>query len=208
MTRCRLFNAIVFLAVLLMVPVVSAGDCSYGSVHARFQDPKGCWMDATVHPVLKPGDVFHVQVSVICSQSCQVFFVKLHEYGTPVYEVLAGPTQMEEILEVRGTIDVQSPYLYEWTIRVRPDTSWTSASAPLEVFTQLNKDDSEDCVIDFDVIVATILPENQTGPLVHHVEGDRTQNVHPGGSTPGFQGGLLLVSIAVLSMLINIKRLR
>lgn len=203
-----LFCAIMLSAITPFAPLASAGTCSYGSVYAWFQGSNGHWVNATAHTVLKPGEVFHLQVRVTLSSECQAFFLKLHEFGTPVYEVLAGPTQMEELFEYRGEIKVQYPYIYEWTIRVRPTTSWTCGSAPLEVFAQLNKDDSKDCTIDFDALVALILPNYQTSSEAQQVSENHSSAVHPRYPLPGFQDGLVSMAIVVLCLLLRLKQHR
>ena len=201
-----LFSAMVLFVIPLIAPVVSAGECCYGSVHAWFQGSNGQWENATAHPVLKPGEVFHIKIRVTLSPMCQVFFLKLHEFGTPVYEVLSGPTKIEELLENRGKIQVQHPYIYEWTIRVRPTTTWTYGSAPLEVFVQLNKNDSEECRIDFDVLVASIRPGVQTRPKAHVISENHPSDASSGRSLPGFQGDLAFMAVVVLYMLISAKK--
>ena len=198
-----LLCAIVLIAISLIAPGASAGACCYGSVHAWYQGSNGQWVNATAHPVLKPGEVFRLQIRVKLSTVCQVFFLKLHEFGTPVYEVLSGPTQIEELLEYRQKIRVQYPYIFDWTVCVRPTTSWTCGSAPLELFAQLNKDNSKECTVDFDVLVATILPRNQTDSVPHQVKDNRSSDAHSGWSLPGFQADFAFMAIVVLWLSLN-----
>jgi sarcinarray family protein len=142
----------------LMVPATAAGDCRYGSVHAWFQDSTSVWQNATAHPMLRPGQTFQIKIIATMTRASKMFFLKLHEFGTPVYEVLSGPMRLDELLKHQGIIQANESYTYTWTLRVRPTTTWIQASAPLEVFTQFNINDSESCEIDFDVINAYIQP--------------------------------------------------
>jgi sarcinarray family protein len=206
MRQSVLFSAIVLFVIPLIAPIVSAGECCYGSVHAWFQGSNGQWENATAHPILKPGEVFHIKIRVTLSTICQVFFLKLHEFGIPVYEVLAGPIKIEELLEYRGKIQVQHPYIYEWTMRVRPTTTWMYGSAPLEVFAQLNKNNSDECRIDFDVLVASILPVILTGPGSHQISKNHPSDAPPRRSLPGFQGDLTFMTVMVLCMVIFAKK--
>jgi sarcinarray family protein len=206
MRRRVLFSAMVLFAIPLIALAVSAGECCYGSIHAWFQGSNGQWENATAHPILKPGEVFHIKIRVTLSTMCQVFFLKLHEFGTPVYEVLAGQTRMEELIEYRGKIQVQHPYIYEWTMRVRPTTTWTYGSAPLEVFAQLNKNDSEECRIDFDVLVASIIPGVQTGSEAQQVSENHPSYANSRRSLPGFQGDLAFMAAVFFCMVISAKK--
>lgn len=158
MRRSAWIYATALFVVPLVVPVTDAGDCRFGSVHAWFQGSTGAWQNATAHPVLKPGQAFQIKITVTVMRNCSTFFLKLHEFGTRVYEVLAGPMRLEELLKHQGRIQANESYTYTWILRVRPATAWTQASAPLEVFTQFNNNDSESCEVDFDVINGYILP--------------------------------------------------
>jgi sarcinarray family protein len=198
-----LFLGMILVMTQLIIPEASAGECCFGSVHAWFQGSNGQWENATQHPVLTPGEVFYIKIQVLFTTQCKVFFLKLHEFGTPVYEVLAGPTRLEELLEHRGKIEVEHPYIYQWTMRVRPATTWTHGSAPLEAFVQLNKNDIEECRIDFDVLVASILPGAQAGRDVHQV------SEHPsdaGWPLPGFQGEVMFLAVVIFCLALTAKK--
>jgi sarcinarray family protein len=198
-------SAIVLFLVLLMVPVAAAGECRYGSVHAWFYASDGCWKNATAHPVLKRGEEFQIKVTVSTTADLQAFFMKLHEFGTPVYEVLTGPTQIEQLLEYRQNILSNQTFTYQWILRVRPTTSWTHGIAPLEVFTQFNSNDSDECQVVFDVITASIVD----GPLGDHVRENNSENHSSrttfGGHLPGVQVGGLLAAFLVLPLLMKVK---
>jgi hypothetical protein len=115
---------------------------------------------------------------------------------------------MEQLFEYRGKIEVQHPYVYEWTLRVRPDTAWTFGNAPLEVFAQLNTNDSEDAVIDFDVVDAFIVPEDPTN--VHPLQrGENcSSEISPMLSLQGFEGSLVFMIIGALIVLLGVTHYR
>jgi sarcinarray family protein len=200
--------AIILFVTQLLIPGVIAGECCYGSVHAWFQGSNGRWENATAHPELKPGEMFQIKIIVSTKTTCQVFFVKLHEFGTPVYEVLVGPIQFEELFEYRGRISANQTYIYLWTVRVRPTATWIYGSAPLEVFTQFNKNDSEECQVDFDVINAYILPGYQRGSEGHNIDDDLPSDSHPGLRLLGFQCEEVLIAVVILFLLLCSKEQR
>ena len=206
MRQRALFYAIILFVIPLIAPAVSAGECCYGSVHAWFQGSNGQWENATAHPVLLPGEVFHIKIRVSLSTKCQVFFLKLHEFGTPVFEVLAGPSRFEELLEHRVTMNENQQYTYRWTVRVRPQTTWTYGNAPLEVFAQLNRNDFEECCIDFDVLVASILPLVQTDSEAHDVRKDTSSDSAFGEERMGFQLEVTFIAVAVFYIVLYLKK--
>jgi sarcinarray family protein len=185
-----------------MIPVVTAGECDYGSVHAWFQIRYNQWENATAHPTLKPGDKFQIKIVISTRADLQVFFVKLHEFGTPVYEVLAGPSRLEELLEYRGAIRTNQSFTYEWTLRVRPTTTWTQGIAPLELFTQFNRNDSEECKVDFDIITAYIIPAIQDD--IYHKENQPPHSIL-GGCLPGVHGECVLAALFMVFFLMMLK---
>jgi len=163
---------------LFLVGEVScrAGDCPYGSAQAWFKDYKGLWENATAHPVLHQGAAFEIRVVVTIGISVSVFFLKLHEFGTPVYEVIEGPSKIEQILEQRGMMKPGMCFSYAWKLQVRTDTSWVNGYAPLELSVQFNKNDEESASVHFDVLTAFITDE----PMEHHLE----ESLHDTRSSP------------------------
>lgn len=154
------------LFLLVVCVVCRAGDCPYGSVQARFKRSEGTWENATAHPVLHLGETFEIQVVVTTWTALSVLFLKLHEFGTPVYEVLDGPSKIEQILEHRGMILPSQNFSYIWSMQVRIDTPWINGYAPLEMYAQFNKNDRELASIHFDVLNAFITDE----AFDHHQE--------------------------------------
>jgi sarcinarray family protein len=205
MRRSAWIYATVLFMIPLIVPVTGAGDCRYGSIHAWFQGSAGGWQNATAHPMLRPGQAFQIKITVMMTRTCRMFFLKLHEFGTPVYEVLTGPMRLEELFKHQGGIQRNESYTYTWTLRVRPATTWTQASAPLEVFAQFNDNDSESCEIDFDVINAYIqpgFPRTSEAPqeMEHHVS-----NSHQGQYVLGIVWRESLLILLMIGVLLSLK---
>ncbi|MFA5101611.1 MAG: sarcinarray family MAST domain-containing protein [Candidatus Thermoplasmatota archaeon] len=148
-----------FLSLLVLTPLLSTSECPYGSVHAWFRTSDGAWEKATAHPRLKRGETFEVKIIVTISTDLNVVYLKLHEFGTPVYEVVTGPTMMEQLLEQWVSPFSEQSWIYLWKIKVRENTSWVNGYGPLEVYVQFNKNDMETSRVNFDIITAYILDE-------------------------------------------------
>jgi sarcinarray family protein len=197
--RGILVGAELLIFFLLLVPSGSAGECPYGVVHAWFHAPGNGWENATAHPSLHQGEEFIIKVEVLVTSSLQVFFLKLHEFGTPVYEVLDGPSRMEQLLVVREGLIANQRFVYQWTVRVRQGTTWVDGLAPLEVFVQFNCNDDEVGQVDFDVLTAYI--HRSTGADVNKTQTvaspdvDVSQYDVPSGFDAGGTILMLLVSV-------------
>ncbi|MBN2599623.1 MAG: sarcinarray family MAST domain-containing protein [Candidatus Thermoplasmatota archaeon] len=157
-TACVIF-LVIFLFLLSLATLLCASECQYGSVHAWFRTSEGAWQNATAHPLLRRGETFEVKITVTISTDLNVMYLKLHEFGTPVYEVITGPTMMEQLLEQRNPSLSEQSWTYQWKIRVRENTSWVNAYGPLEVYVQFNKNDADTSRVNFDIITAYILDE-------------------------------------------------
>jgi sarcinarray family protein len=154
-----IISFLVFLLVVSTIPVYTASECKFGSVHAWFQSSDGEWENATAHPFLRRGEPFNIKINVAPVTNLQVFYLELHEFGTPVYEVVDGPTALEQLLECWMPNRSDQPYTYLWKLRVREDTTWVNGYAPLEVFVQFNKNDTDSHQINFDVVTAYVADE-------------------------------------------------
>lgn len=157
----RTFYMVFFVNLLVLVSAVppsSAGECAYGSVDAWFKTSNTDWENATAHPILKRGETFEIKILVRMKTDLRVVYVKLHEFGTPVFEVITGPSTMEQLLEHWAPTDSDPPMIYIWKMRVRANTSWVNAYSPLEVYVQFTKDD-DDSSVNFDVLNAFIIDE-------------------------------------------------
>lgn len=182
-----------------------AGHCSYGSVHACFKHLDEPWENATAHPLLHLGETFVIQVVVMTGVSLSVFFLKLHEFGTPVYEVLEGPSRIEQILEHRGTSPSQS-FFYVWKMKVRTDTSWVNGYAPLEIYVQFNKNDDEFTSVHFDILNAFITDEPMHHAQEESVPGTSSSPTVENQNTPS--NGLGEIILIITLLILSYRRLR
>jgi sarcinarray family protein len=158
----RPFGMVFFISLLVLfsaVPTSSAGECAYGSVDAWFRTSNTDWENATAHPILKRGESFEMKILVRIKTDLRVVYVTLHEFGTPVFEVITGPSTMEQLLEHWGLTDSDQPMIYVWKMRVRVNTTWVNAYSPLELFVQFTKDDDDDSSVSFDVMNAFVIDE-------------------------------------------------
>ncbi len=158
MTR---FPASLFLFVLpfliLTATTTDAGECTYGTVKAWFRGSQGEWVNATAHPLFHRGESFEIKLSITSVTALRVVYVKLHEFGTPVYEVISGPSIMEQVLEHWSLLGANQTWNLSWILRVKTNTSWVNASSPLEVFVQFTKNEDDDASVTFDIINAYVL---------------------------------------------------
>lgn len=201
--KCIIF----FFSLLFMIffPLVNAGECPYGSVHAYFRLPDREWINATAHPQLLRGEPFEIKVNITISCDLIGLFLKLHEFGTPVYEVLTGPSAIEEIFSCGSHEKINQTSMYIWKLRVRPNTTWTNGYGPLEIFTQFKKTDKDSCKVSFDIITAYISDElwkqnpQQNNNALHLTE-------KPYEQIPGFTIAELLILVIVLILFLTRKR--
>lgn len=180
----RFFETIVLIYCLFFLFTTSTGnaaDCAYGAVHAWFRSSEGIWENATAHPVLQRGEPFEIKIRIQIKTDLRVVYLKLHEFGTPAYEVIEGPSIMEQLLEHwRPTLDNQTT-IYHWKLRVRINTSWVNGNSPLEVYVQFTKNDADDASVMFDVVNAYILDElweNYSSNIVNENTSKQEKNVH------------------------------
>jgi len=195
------------LFIINTIPVLTAGECSYGSVHAWFRTTSGDeWENATAHPVLKRGESFEIKIVVTANADLQVFFVKLHEFGTPVFEVVEGLTTMEQLLEYRQNILSDQTFTYVWKMRVISDTTWVNGYGPLEVFVQFNKNNTAEYRVGFDVITAHIVDELwENYPQENTCENFSSQNIHS-IKLPGFEVGGMFIVVFVLCIFNRLRK--
>jgi len=192
---------IAFLYIQPVIPLISAAECDYGNVNASIRLSNGVWRKATSHPVLKRGETFDIKVVIGTKTVLQHLFLKLHEFGTPVFDVIEGPTEIDQILENHGTIPSGTMFVYTWTVQVRPNTSWVTAYAPLEVFMQFNKNDTDERRINFDVLTAYIIDElweNCTNV-------DSTKNFSKNHDPNNHQSGPVFVPVIIIVFIIAVS---
>jgi sarcinarray family protein len=142
---------------ILVTPLTQAGGCAYGSVQAWFRTTEGVWVNATAHPSLHRGESFEIKVRVNIATDLRVVYLKLHEFGTPVYEGITGPSTMEQFLENWELTMSNQSWTSVWNMRVKANTSWVNGSSPLELYVQFTKNDYDDASVMFDILNAFIV---------------------------------------------------
>jgi len=205
MKNVRKLIGISILTLILLIcyfPSATAGECDYGSMYAWYSIDGEIWENATAHPTLKLGEEFFVKATVTSKTELLVMSMRLHEFGTPVFEVIDGASEIEERLECARNLDPEDNFTYIWELRVRPNTTWTNAYAPLEVLSQFNIDSEYDCTVSFDVIAAYIEDELWEGYI-----GDSDTTPENGNETPGAPGfELLVIMCSIVIVLLSKKR--
>jgi len=192
--------SVVFLLLfsIFFVSVVNAGECSYGSMYAWFRRDNEEWQNATAHPTLKLGEEFDVKVVITAKTDLSVIFFKLREFGTPVFEVLDGPTSMDEILECGRSMKTGDNFTYIWRVHVKLDAKWVNAYGPLEVFIQFNKNDHDHCTVYFDVITAYVANEYWEN---YNATTNTIDNESVKYNMPGFGFLVFLLAVCILVFL-------
>ena len=175
----------------------TAGKCEYGSLYAWFRKYDEVWANATSHPTLKIGEEFEVKANITAKKDLSVMTLQLYEFGTPVFEVLEGPSIIGEYLDCGYNLMTNDSFSYTWKLRVRPNTSWVDGFAPLEVFSQFDKDQNDNCKVSFDVIVAYIVDELWEGYVSDSNECQNTSD-ESSNVTPGFEIMLIFFAIALV----------
>ena len=194
------------LFIINTIPVLTAAECNYGSVYAWFRTSDSEWENATAHPLLKRGESFEIKIVVTAKTDLQVFFIKLHEFGTPVFEVVKGPTMMEQLLECRQNILSDQTFSYAWKMRVRADTTWVNGYGPLEVFVQFNKNDIAEYRVGFDVITAFIVDELWEGYIQENISENHSSETIQGGGLPGFEVGGMFIVVFLLCIFTRLRK--
>lgn len=147
---------LVILTILLLFGPVQAASLDGCLCRAWVRTEGSPWGPATAHPALRPGEEFSVMVLVATTRPAAWVFLSLREFGTPVYDVVTGPSGIEEPL-LCGR-HVHPPFLkaFVWKVRVLPDTAWVNGIAPLDVFAQFSSPSAKVTVLSFSVVCGAI----------------------------------------------------
>lgn len=191
---------------MCIAPVCCAGTCAYGSAYAWFKGADGGWVNATAHPLLRRGEPFEIRIVVTTSTDLCMLYIKLHEFGTPVYEVIEGPTAMEQLLECRHLVKSGQSFTYVWKMKVRQNTSWVNAYAPLEVFVQFNKNDSMIARIHFDVITAYVIDEPRVDDAWEPIQKGGSSNEPNQRTFPVFDAAGVLVIVSFFAIALRLHQ--
>jgi sarcinarray family protein len=201
-----IISVMVFLFIVTIIPVHTASECEYGSVQAWFQASDGEWMNATAHPLLKRGEPFNIKINVTPVTTLQVFYLELHEFGTPVYEVVEGPTAVEQLLECWMPNQSNQSFMYLWKMKVSDDTTWVNGYAPLEVFAQFNKNDTNENRVNFDVITAFIVEELWENFTQENIRNNFSSQGKYGNKLPSINMADIVIVLFLLGIYLQARR--
>jgi len=149
--------------------------CAYGGFDAWFSSDCSSWHQATVEGIdLKRGEPFFIRTRVITSRPfvrVGLLFNEPGEYNAngSTFEMIDTDVSMFEAY-LYGIIEKPySSFEKIWMFRVKHDTSWVQASAPLNVYVQFDwKDDTNKWrsdEISFTIVSAHI--SSETYSIVH-----------------------------------------
>ena len=134
-----------FLFILLSIQGVTISDfsvshpsCSYGVCDAWLSKDKMTWVNTTIDSMnLSPGEIFYVKTYVSVKEDPVWIALLFFEPGVEskkqaTYEILDGPTTMCRMVDL-GKFHLHDSKTIFWTFRVKPDTKWVNATAPLNI---------------------------------------------------------------------------
>ncbi len=177
---------------LFLLPTFSAWECEWGEMNAwvKFYGENE-WRNALIKNItLKTHEPFYVKIEIKTKTECYVT-LKLSEPGsTPAFEVIEGPSEIWEIMDL-GKVPSGWSKIYEWTIR--PTKNWSGGYAPLNAraqFTKIMNFQQYDRSIHKTIIYAYISSEKWKGN-----EG-RGKESHK--EIPGFAFSLLTLAFLIM----------
>ncbi len=185
---------------LFLSSTINAVENDYGIVHTWIKFRDGDWQDTGVDDVtLKVHEPFELKVTIETKVECNVYL----EIGGPgitkTYETVEGPSEMGTGKAADYIDNYDCPIgwnqTYEWT--VRPTGNWTQGTAPLnlQVFFTTPDGDGKTAL---GLINAYVSPEGWED-ATDGANGN--SDITSGQHTPGFEGVILLVLLAVVVML-------
>ena len=182
--------------------LVTAGSCSYGSCSAWIRTDNDSWQPATIHPQLHPGGTLEIIVVLTPSIPTSGVFCKLHEFGTPVYETVHGPSAINTVICCGDTLPGVN-LTYHWVVRVLPNTCWINGTAPLEVFAQFSKSDTDAETLSFDALCAFI-----EGPDPPPYQGDSVHAQGPSSPVSNIIVCMIPIFLCTTGVMVMIIKLR
>jgi len=91
--------------------------------------------EATVKNIqLKVGEPAEITVSVNSKIDCNVYVKLINPLVTIPYEILSGPSDLDESIDNRG---VKSGWITNYTWIITPNGDWTNGNAPINIFVEL-----------------------------------------------------------------------
>jgi sarcinarray family protein len=200
-------NRILEYAVALSIIILSfsittaAGECEYGTMFTWYSTDGETWERATVDDAyLKLAEPFYIKTNITTKLDNIWVGVKLWETGEKnatgsSFEVLEGPVEIYEILNMGTIPDKNSEFEYTWKMRIKPYSDWAGGNAPLNIRAQFNINDYEDCEVYFTIANVHIINELWEGYTEEETDNNETNG---GGSTPGFEIIIVLLALIII----------
>ncbi|RLF50446.1 MAG: hypothetical protein DRN24_06510 [Thermoplasmata archaeon] len=217
MVAIKKIAALSFLITFLLIsPIfslpITAGECKYGTMYAWYSKDNVHWEKATVHNIrLKRGEPFYIKVNVTTKKDNIWACLKLWETGeknaeNSSFEVLEGPCNIYEILNMHTIPKKNTEYTYMWMMRVKADAYWAGGNAPLNVRVQFNENDDISDDIYFTIANIYIIDKLWENYTID----DKTINtpVNNSNTTPDFETIILLISLLLITILLLYKKIK
>ncbi|RLF33658.1 MAG: hypothetical protein DRM98_01930, partial [Thermoplasmata archaeon] len=202
-------SSLLIIVIPTITHVVDAGECKYGTMYAWYSIDGINWEKATVHNArLKRGEPFYIKVNVTTKKDNIWACLKLWETGeknaeNSSFEVINGPCDIYEILNMHTIPQKNTIYTYTWKMRIKADAYWAGGNAPLNVRVQFNKNDYISDDIYFTIANIYIVDELWENYTID----DKTINtpVNNSNTTPDFETIILLISLFLITILLLYK---
>ena len=178
-------------------------ECDYGTFDAWYSKDGVKWQNTTVDRAeLKRGEPFYIKATISTKIDSARTALIISETGEDnaedsSFEVIDGPCDIYEILNLEIISEKNTSLDYTWKIRVKPDTHWAGGTAPLNIFVQFDKKVNDEWYSDdisFTTVNVYILDELWEGYTEDN--GNSSGNNDTNG-TPGFELFFALIAIAV-----------
>lgn len=162
--------ALIVFFIILFIPSSNAGECSYGALKAWYSKDGVHWRNATVDNAIgKLGEPFYIKAIVEATTDLMSIDIKIWETGetdaeSSTFERLEGPECFFSYYDIIH-VSKNDTYIYIWKFCVKPDTEWVDGNAPLNIYTQFDKNEDDTKGISFTLVnmyIQNILWENYT----------------------------------------------
>ncbi|MEF8878892.1 MAG: sarcinarray family MAST domain-containing protein [Candidatus Thermoplasmatota archaeon] len=197
-----LFVTTIFLIVFLIhMPLSHAGDCGYGSLDVWYSKDRQKWVKATVHnETIQLGESFYVKATVKPAFNLLSVSIRLWETGESSsedssYQLLQGEEAFYRYYDI---LDVQKneEKTYILKFRVKPNSSWYNAYAPLNIYAQFDKNVDDNRYISFTVVNLYI--QNETWSQTSTSYGQNKDRVRETSMVEWMALIMLLIAVAFI----------
>jgi len=178
-------------------------ECDYGTFDAWYSEDGIEWQNTTVdHAEIKRGEPFYIKATINTKIDSARTALIISETGEDSaedssFEVIDGPCDIYEILNLGIISEKNTSFTYNWKIRVKPDTDWAGGNAPLNIRVQFDKKVNDEWYSDdiaFTAVNVYILNEVWEG---YTEDTDTSNDNNDTNDAPGFELLFGLITIAV-----------